>query len=315
MVCKNCGTENRGDSNYCTKCGGVLDITASNSIVEVNKGEMRKIDPEEGNQKSSRGKSIAGFICSLCGIITCGISSIVGLILSIIGLSESRKRGETDGLAIAGIILSSLAILFFLYAIIMGIISPEDYSSQTSTTTPTENTETTNKDDKKIEVIEFSSMSKEDIQNWCKNNSITCNFKEEYSDSVANGGFIKQDKAPGEKINTWNTITITYSIGKKPTIYQLNALEKAKSYSKTLHMSKKGIYKQLTSEFEGFTEEEAQYAIEHLNVDYKLNALEKAKSYRKTLNMSKSGIYNQLTSEFEGFTEEEAQYAMEHLDD
>lgn len=33
-----------------------------------------------------------------------------------------------------------------------------------------------------------------------------------------------------------------------------------------MHMSKKGIYKQLTSEYgEGFTAEEAQYAINHLD--------------------------------------------------
>ena len=43
-------------------------------------------------------------------------------------------------------------------------------------------------------------------------------------------------------------------------------LKKAESYSSTMHMSKKGIYKQLTSEYgEGFTDEEAQYAIDHLD--------------------------------------------------
>lgn len=41
------------------------------------------------------------------------------------------------------------------------------------------------------------------------------------------------------------------------------ALKKAKSYSKTVHLSKEGMVKQLT-EFDKFTEEEAQYAVEHL---------------------------------------------------
>lgn len=319
MICKKCGTENTGDSNFCTKCGGVLESTASNEVVEVNRGETKKIEiKSEDNQKNSRGKAIAGFICSLCGMLTCGISSVVGLILSIIGLSESRKRGETDGLAIAGIVFSSLFILIFLYAMIMAAISPEEPTTTPSTnSSQAEKSETSKQENNKVEVADFSSMPKEDIQNWCKNNGITCYFKEEHSDSVANGGFIKQDKTAGEKINKWATITVTYSLGKKPTIYQLNALEKAKSYSKLMHMSKKGIYDQLTSEYgEGFTAEEAQYAIEHLDVDYKLNALEKAKSYQNLMHMSKSGIYEQLTSEYgEGFTAEEAQYAIEHLED
>ena len=84
-----------------------------------------------------------------------------------------------------------------------------------------------------------------------------------------------------------------------------------------MHMSKSGIYKQLTSEYgEGFTAEEAQYAIDNIVVDWNANALEKAKSYQTTMNMSKSRIYEQLTSEYgEGFTAEEAQYAIDHLDD
>ncbi|WP_306345052.1 Ltp family lipoprotein [Staphylococcus americanisciuri] len=93
------------------------------------------------------------------------------------------------------------------------------------------------------------------------------------------------------------------------------ALEKAKIYSDTLYMSKQGIYDQLTSEYGGnYTEEAAQYAIDHLKADYKENALKAAKSYQKNFNMSKNKIYDQLTSQFgEKYTEEEAQYAIDHL--
>ena len=45
-----------------------------------------------------------------------------------------------------------------------------------------------------------------------------------------------------------------------------NALKKAESYSKTMHMSKQAIYDQLTSEYgEQFPEDAAQYAIDHLD--------------------------------------------------
>ena len=93
------------------------------------------------------------------------------------------------------------------------------------------------------------------------------------------------------------------------------ALGKAKSYNSLFHMSKKRMYRQLTSDFDKFSNDAAQYAVDHLEADYKYNALFNAKNYRKLFNMSKSRLINQLTSFIDGFTEEEANYAVDHLDD
>ena len=47
-----------------------------------------------------------------------------------------------------------------------------------------------------------------------------------------------------------------------------NALRSAKTYSDMMHMSKQGIYDQLTSEYgDQFDVEAAQYAIDNLNAD------------------------------------------------
>ena len=95
-----------------------------------------------------------------------------------------------------------------------------------------------------------------------------------------------------------------------------SALRSAETYSDMMHMSKQGIYDQLTSEYDQYSEEAAQYAIDNIDADWNENALESAKSYRETLNMSPDAIHDQLTSEYGGkFTEEEADYAIEHLDD
>ena len=95
-----------------------------------------------------------------------------------------------------------------------------------------------------------------------------------------------------------------------------NALTKGLSYAKNLHMSKKGVYDQLTSSYgEGFSADAAQYAIDNMtDVDWNANALEKAKEYYTGMSMSKSAVYDQLTSEYgEQFTASEAQYAIDHL--
>lgn len=84
-----------------------------------------------------------------------------------------------------------------------------------------------------------------------------------------------------------------------------------------MHMSKAGIYDQLTSEYgEKFSAEAAQYAIDNLNADYNANALAKAKSYQEQMSMSPEAIRDQLTSDAgEKFTPEEANYAIQHLND
>lgn len=99
-----------------------------------------------------------------------------------------------------------------------------------------------------------------------------------------------------------------------PTEYK-SALRQAQNYSKLMHMSKQGIYDQLTSEYGGkFSADAAQYAIDNIQADWNANALAQAENYQNTMAMSPDAIYDQLISEYGGkFTPEEAQYAMDHL--
>lgn len=179
----------------------------------------------------------------------------------------------------------------------------------------TNNTTDNKIDSNKVTVTDFSTMSKADIENWATTNNVTVEFSEDYSDSVASGSIISQNVEANETVKEGATIKVVFSKGKEPSMEYQNALKKAESYSKLMHMSKQKIYDQLTSEYgEKFPADAAQYAIDNLNVDYKANALEKADSYSKTMHMSKQGIYDQLTSEYgEKFTAEEAQYAVDNL--
>lgn len=64
--------------------------------------------------------------------------------------------------------------------------------------------------------------------------------------------------------------------GNIPTEYK-SALKKAKSYSDMMHMSKAGIYNQLTSEYgEKFTAEAAQYAIDNVEADWSKQCIKKS---------------------------------------
>ena len=88
----------------------------------------------------------------------------------------------------------------------------------------------------------------------------------------------------GENEEKEQPISTEVSDGKKenekkednvPSEYK-SALKKAENYSDTMHMSKAGIYNQLTSEYgEKFAAEAAQYAMDNLEVDWKENALKR----------------------------------------
>lgn len=93
------------------------------------------------------------------------------------------------------------------------------------------------------------------------------------------------------------------------TLGQKNALRKAKDYLNLMAFSKSGLIEQL--EYEGFTNEEATYAVNKLNVDWKEQAVLKGKQYLDIMSFSRSGLIEQL--EYEGFSTEEATYAVDKI--
>ena len=199
---------------------------------------------------------------------------------------------------------------FLVFAYAGSISNPEPIESSPEVATTKEV-----KKKKKVEKVEVADLSQTDAQAWCDQNGFKFCKEEDFSDSIAQGGFISQSPQAGTQLEKGSTVTVHYSKGKEPTMEDKNALAKAESYSSMMHMSKAAIYDQLTSSYgEGFPAESAQYAVDHLVADYKANALEKAKDYQTSMNMSRSAIYEQLTSSYgEKFTAEEAQYAVDHL--
>ncbi|ORT99766.1 hypothetical protein D081_1650 [Anaerovibrio sp. JC8] len=95
-----------------------------------------------------------------------------------------------------------------------------------------------------------------------------------------------------------------------PPEYQ-GALQQAKAYSLSNHLSKKGLFKYMLNN--GYPRNIATMISENADIDWKNNALNRASDYLTTGYYSKNGIYTQLLSPNEGFTREEAFYAMTNV--
>ena len=206
-------------------------------------------------------------------------------------------------------------IVIIVVIILIGAGSASN-SNNTKDSSNSVNTATTDEQSaKKVAIADFSQMTDEQIKQWCNDNKLTCVISSDYSDTVPVGAMISQSVPAGNETPENSKITIVRSIGAEPSQEYKNALAKAKTYSDSMHMSKQGIYDQLTSQYgENFAPDAAQYAIDNLQADYNANALAKAKTYYTSMNMSKQAVYAQLVSQYgEKFTPEEAQYAVDNL--
>ncbi|MFD3596110.1 DUF4190 domain-containing protein [Nocardia sp. NPDC058640] len=81
--------------------------------------------------QGTNGLAIGALIASLVGPFTCGLGSIVGIILGVLGVNQIKERGgEGRGLAVAGIWIGALSILaVVLYFVFLFVVIGTSSSS------------------------------------------------------------------------------------------------------------------------------------------------------------------------------------------
>lgn len=93
-------------------------------------------------------------------------------------------------------------------------------------------------------------------------------------------------------------------VSSKVSLSKQNALRQANQYLNAMAFSYSGLVEQL--EYEGYSNEDATYAVDHCGADWNEQAAKKAKEYLDTMAFSRSGLIEQL--EYEGFTSAQAEY-------
>jgi PBP1b-binding outer membrane lipoprotein LpoB len=90
------------------------------------------------------------------------------------------------------------------------------------------------------------------------------------------------------------------------TMGQKQAVEKAHQYLEVSAFSRQGLIEQLV--YEGFTTDEATFAVDFLGTDWRKQAAAKAERYLDLTAFSRQGLIDQLV--FDGFTTAEAEYGV-----
>jgi len=94
--------------------------------------------------------------------------------------------------------------------------------------------------------------------------------------------------------------------GAELTMGQKNAVRSAQDYLSFTAFSRTGLINQL--EFDGYSHEDAEFAVDHITVDWFEQAVQSAEDYLAFTSFSRDGLIGQL--EFDGFTREQAEYAV-----
>ncbi len=121
-VCASCGKELKAAEIYCSSCGAKYEEPVKEEVKETVKPEPVTVTVNNTAPAHTSDLSVGGFVLSLIGFLCCcGLPSIIGLVLSIVGLSNinnGKCPNGNKGLAIAGIILGSISILFSIVGVI-----------------------------------------------------------------------------------------------------------------------------------------------------------------------------------------------------
>ncbi len=169
IKCNCCGRENSNYAIYCEGCGSLLSTVSDSTDVRTDAADGYTSEPAPEPETTSSGYTstentyqsepvqsgeyippeytydpnpqittgmeydglcIAGFICSICGLPCCGLPSVIGIILCIIGLIRAKTNGKKGaGLAVAGIIIASIILLVYLIVLVANNGSSYSYYS------------------------------------------------------------------------------------------------------------------------------------------------------------------------------------------
>ena len=115
MFCAKCGTQVEQGSKFCQKCGTPVDQSAQPQMVSAPPGNFQ---PAAAVKTS--GMAIASLVLGICGI------SLLAIIFGIVALNQIKKSNgflTGKGMAIAGIILGSIAIVISIIVIVAVVVA------------------------------------------------------------------------------------------------------------------------------------------------------------------------------------------------
>ncbi len=114
MFCKTCGKEIDETSAFCPNCG-----------CEINTAEPVSEDKDSTKEtKKQNTFCLIGLILAIVSwfIALYGTVAIAGLVLSVLGIQQTKKEGQpTNPLGLTGVVLSVVSLIYTFFVLLFGI--------------------------------------------------------------------------------------------------------------------------------------------------------------------------------------------------
>lgn len=125
IKCDKCGSEVDSNAKFCPNCGAKIEPTEKAERVEVVEATVKDNSDNKVNNTEIgyNVMSIVGFVLSFIPITKFRLVALVISIIALVQISKTKEKGK--GLAIAGIAISSLIVIYGLIALIfaLGVVS------------------------------------------------------------------------------------------------------------------------------------------------------------------------------------------------
>ena len=124
--CQSCGNELKKGAKFCASCGSPVGDVEQPVVENVvsNDVPVQMVSPvvTPGVELPTDSMGIAGFVCGILGItLCCGVTSIPGLICSILSMKNvkaGKVKSQTSWMGIVGLVLSILGTLYLVFMIL-----------------------------------------------------------------------------------------------------------------------------------------------------------------------------------------------------
>lgn len=260
---------------YPASSGGPHDSVGPGQGAPVTAGYL---DPANRPTNGAATASLVLGIISLFAALLF-LPALAALVLGAIGF---RKAGSTTppigrGKAVAGIVMS--VVSFVLGAVLVGVLTSEGEEAGVAGDPGT-------------------SISQDADSDLAQDDEAT---GDESEDAERAGEGLVEEEPAEEPVKEPEPAAPAMTVG------QEQAVASAQSYIDLTPFSKSGLIDQLV--FEKYSEDDAQFAVEHIEVDWKEQAALSAENYLEMTAFSRQGLIDQLV--FEGFTEGQATYGVD----
>lgn len=138
MFCPKCGAQLEEGAKFCSSCGESIAETDNHEEPAFETAPEQETSytytiPENPNQtvftptsvsgtenQSGGGAAIASLVLGIVSFVCCccGVIAIPGIVCGILGLNSNKR-----GLAIAGLIISSIVFLLWIFSLITSLVS------------------------------------------------------------------------------------------------------------------------------------------------------------------------------------------------